>query len=433
MGVSEYFWPGKTVWRSTRTLFCNVGRGAAGLRTVEAHRQQIVSLLNRKQPIEVDLQEALGGVLGEDVVSGNPLPRFNNSAVDGFAVRGQDIAGASRCSPLVLSVSGISVAGATRRVELAPHTAWQVMTGAPVPGGADTIVPVEHTSGFVTDSASHPEVSIKSAPARGANVRRRGEDILEGILIFEAGTVLDARKIGVLSALGRNRITVWAPLRVLVISTGSELVRPGEALQNGEIYESNGAMMSAALRSAGALATQLQIVADDVQLFRRSLRPYLASVDLIVTTGGISAGTHEVAKQALAESGVQFVQVAMRPGKPQGLGRYENVPIVTFPGNPVSAYVSFEVLLRQALREAMGFRDGKRQVVSADLSHSYQMKPGLPQFRVGRYVEGTAILSGSDSSASMSSLADCDCLVEIPEGDGQLKPGSKVNVWLLND
>ncbi len=223
------------------------------------------------------------------------------------------------------------------------------MTGAPLPPGADVIVPVELTDGR-TDV-----VEIRDSPPIGSHLRAAGEDIKAGAVALSAGTPLGAAQVGLAAAVGVTRLPVRRRPRVLLLSTGSELVEPGRPLRPGQIYESNSALLAAAVEDAGGEARRLHFVPDDVDQFLTTVRAQLATADLLITSGGVSAGAYEVVKDAFRGLGtVEFAKVAMQPGGPQGAGTVDGVPVVTLPGNPVSAFVSFEVFVRPALRRALG-------------------------------------------------------------------------------
>src|SRR5690242_20811005 len=316
--------------------------------TVEEHRAVVASLLAPMPAEEVALQAARGRVLAADVVATTALPSFDNSAMDGYAVRAAEVADA----PVTLPVAFDIPAGRTDVPPLPPGAVARIMTGAPVPAGADAIVPVEQTDGGTET------VALKAAPEVGTHVRRAAEDVAAGDVVLTAGTVLGPAQIGVAAAVGHARVAVRRRPVVLVLSTGSELVAPGAPLQHGQIYESNGPMLAAAVEDAGARAELLRFVPDDVAHLHRVLGERLGAgaVDLVLTSGGISAGAYEVVKESLAGRGVEFVKVAMQPGGPQGAGLLDGAGpgVVALPGNPVSSQVSFEVFVRPVLRAALG-------------------------------------------------------------------------------
>ena len=394
-----------------------------GMRTVEEHARIIADLLSPTPNESTPLSRSDGLVLAQDLVATIDLPPFANSAMDGYAVRALDI----QQFPVTLPVSQDIPAGRTDTQPLEPGTAARIMTGAPLPPGADVIVQVERTDGGV-DS-----VRIDSAPPPGIHVRTQGEDVMAGAVVLTAGTLIGPQQIGVAAALGFSHLPVRRPLRVLVMSTGSELVEPGKPLGPGQIYESNAPMLAAGMTAVGAQVSIEHFVEDDVDALRGALDKAADTFDLIVTSGGVSAGAYEVVKDALTGQGIEFAKVAMQPGMPQGAGRYAGVPIVTLPGNPVSSYVSFEVFLRPAVRAAMGHPDITRPIVRAPLSADIDSPAGKRQFRRGHLdtVAGTVAPWGGPGSHLLSWLAGADCMFVITEDDTHLDAGTDVEVWLL--
>ncbi len=375
--------------------------------------------------LQLPLDECLGLVLAADVIAPLSLPPFDNSAMDGYAVRAADLAGDL---PVRLPVADDIPAGRTELNPLEPGTVQRIMTGAPVPPGADAVVQVEWTD------AGTETVTINRAVGTGANIRTAGDDVRKGDPVLVAGTVLRPSTLGLASALGLPRLPVRRRPRVLVLSTGSELVEPGRPLQPGQIYESNGMMLASAVREAGAVAVQLRFVPDDVDAFHEALKPYLGSVDVIVTSGGVSAGAYEVVKDALASHDVRFTKVAMQPGGPQGSGRYEGLPVLTLPGNPVSAQVSFEVFVRPALLGSMGHTQVERQSTRATVSAPLTSPAGKTQFRRGLYdpSSGEVVTPvGGPGSHLLSALALSNCLIEVPEDVTEVAAGAEVTVRFL--
>ena len=396
------------------------------MRSVEEHRRVVAGLINPRPPVSLPLADALGLVLADDVVAPLSLPGFDNSAMDGYAVLATDVAPAGENTPVRLPVAEDIPAGRTDIPTLAAGTAHRIMTGAPLPAGATAVVPVEATDG-ATDT-----VTIRSAPREGQHVRRAGEDVTAGTTVLRAGQVVTPATLGLAAALGLGELTVVPRQRVLVVSTGTELVGPGVPLQPGQIYESNGVMLAAAVRDAGAEVAASPMTGDDVDAFRETLRGHVADADLILTTGGVSAGAYEVVKDALGGSGdVEFVKVAMQPGMPQGAGRLDGVPVVTLPGNPVSALVSFEVFVRPALRAAMGRPDAERPRRDAVLTEDLTSPRGKRQFRRG-VLDGDAVTSyGPPASHHLRWLASANCLLELGEDVDSVNAGSLVQVWDL--
>ncbi|MGZ6790801.1 MAG: molybdopterin molybdotransferase MoeA [Mycobacteriaceae bacterium] len=398
------------------------------MRTVTEHQSFIATLITRPGPVVLPLEQAAGRALAEDLVAERPLPAFDNSAMDGYAVRASDIAGASAASPVTLPVGADIPAGRVDGPALQPGTAHRIMTGAAMPEGADAVVQVEATDGGTRN------VTIHEARDAGKHVRTAGEDVRAGDTVLPAGAVLGPSQLGLIAALGEPAVTVIPPVRVLVLSTGSELVEAGKPLLHGQIHESNGIMLATAVRAAGAVAEQLRFVADNVDEFHEALNSRIGHVDLVITSGGVSAGAYEVVKDALAGQGVEFVKVAMQPGMPQGAGLVHGVPVVTLPGNPVSALVSFEVFLRPALRAAMGLPDTERTLVRATLTEALDSPAGRRQFRRGvlHREAGTVRPIGPPASHFLRWMAAADCLLDIAEDVTHLDAGARVDTWLVS-
>ena len=397
------------------------------MRSVEEHRRVVVDLITPRPAVTVPLADTLGLVLADDVVAPLSLPGFDNSAMDGYAVFADELAGAGPEHPVLLPVAEDIPAGRTDTLVLKPGTAQRIMTGAPVPSGATAVIPVEATDG-ATDT-----VAIRSTAKTGQHIRRAGEDVTVGTTVLRAGQVVTPAALGLAAALGLGELTVIPRQRVLVMSTGSELVAPGTPLQPGQIYESNAVMLAAAVRDAGAHVVAAPMTGDDVETFRETLERYAGAADLIITTGGVSAGAYEVVKDALGEE-VDFVKVAMQPGMPQGAGRVQGVPIITLPGNPVSALVSFEVFIRPPLRTAMGLPQPDRSRRMAVLTETLTSPPGKRQFRRGVLdaAAGQVTSYGPPASHHLRWLASANCLLEIDEDVVEVAAGSQVPVWDLS-
>ena len=400
------------------------------MRSVEEHQRLIARLISPRRAGGAPLADTLGLVLAGDVIAGLSLPVFDNSAMDGYAVRAEDVAGASASQPVKLVVAEDIPAGRTDSPILVPGTAHRIMTGAPVPPGATAVVPVERTDGGVDT------VTILASAKPGQHIRRAGEDVVVGTTVLDAGRVVTPAVLGLVAALGLGELPVIGRQRVVVISTGSELVVAGAALLPGQIYESNAIMLAAAAREAGAEVVAVLTCDDDIERFSAMLDSYADRADLIITSGGVSAGAYEVVKDALAgdDGRVEFVKVAMQPGMPQGAGTVHDTAIVTLPGNPVSALVSFEVFIRPALRAAMGFPQPNRPIRTAVLAEPIASPAGKRQFRRGVYDPDTGIVLsyGPPASHHLRWLASANCLLDIAAEVTALDAGERVQLWDLS-
>lgn len=421
--------------------------------SVSAHLENILGQLAPLEPIELQLLDAQDCVLVEDVTVPDALPSFDNSAMDGYAVRVIDTEGATGDLPAVLTVVGDVAAGSDDLPTVGPGQAARIMTGAPLPPGADAVVPVEWTDGGTgggpaTTMTAHSidpagaggEVRVHRPVTPGRYVRVRGSDVAAGALALAEGAVLGPAQIGLLAAIGRDRVRVRPRPRVVVMSTGSELVPPGEALGPGRIHDSNSFMLTAAARAAGAIAYRVGAVADEAGTLRAAIEDQLVRADLIVTSGGVSVGAYDVVKEALSsfedeDSRVDFRRLAMQPGKPQGFGRVgpDRTPLLALPGNPVSSYVSFELFVRPAIRALMGMRDVHREVVRAVCDTGVESSPeGKRQFLRGRHAHGTVTPVGGSGSHLVKALADANALIVVPEAVTSVEPGGWVDVILLD-
>ncbi len=400
------------------------------MRSVEDHQEVVAGLITRREPMTLPLADTLGLVLADDVVAPLSLPGFDNSAMDGYAVVADDIATATSEQPVLLPVAEDIPAGRTDPLTLKPGTAHRIMTGAPLPTGATAVIPVEATDG-ATDT-----VAIRSSAKPNQHIRRAGEDVTAGTTVLRTGQLVTPAALGLAAALGLGELTVIPRQRVLVMSTGTELVAAGTPLQPGQIYESNAVMLAAAVRDAGAEVVASPMAGDDVDVFRDALNRYTGQADLIITTGGVSAGAYEVVKDALGGE-VDFVKVAMQPGMPQGAGTVNGTPIITLPGNPVSALVSFEVFIRAPLRDAMGLPNPERPRRTAVLTEDLTSPRGKRQFRRGvldtdsQTGEAAVTSYGPPASHHLRWLASANCLLEIGEDDIEVPAGSRIQVWDL--
>jgi molybdopterin molybdotransferase len=399
-------------------------------RSVDDHLAIVLGGISHVDPIELNLLDAQSLLLAEDVIASRPLPGFDNSAMDGYAVRSVDVRAASENDPVVLPVVGDVVAGGRSVSGMGPGLAMRIMTGAGIPAGADAVVPLENTDRGVA------RVSVRTAARSGDSIRRAGEDLAPGTVALAAGAPLGPQQIALLAALGRERVLVRPRPRVLVISTGSELVDVGRDPGFGQIHDANSYLLTAAARDAGASAYRVGIVPDDHERLMDVLESQLLRADMIVTSGGVSMGAYDVVKEALGEVGsVEFTQVAMQPGKPQGFGHLgpSRTPIFCLPGNPVSSLVSFEVFVRPAIRKLLGKRRLERAMVEATALERLASVRGTRQFRRGllhRELDGSYSVSavGGAGSHLIAAMAAANCLIVVDENTAEVAPGERVPV-----
>ena len=405
------------------------------MRTVEEHLAAILASVAPAEPVRLPLRECLGLVLCEDVTARVDLPGFDNSAMDGYAVRSADVAATDPEAPgsvVTLPVVGEVAAGqvATRAVEAGE--AVRIMTGAMMPAGADAVVRVEDTDGGTE------KVEIRAGVPVGTSVRPAGEDVRSGAVVLGSGSVLDARRVALLAATGHGEALVRPRSRVAVVSTGAELVEPGKPLAPGQIHDSNSHMLEAAVAECGAVTVHRMTLEDDGPTVLRVVTELAEEVDAIVTSGGVSMGAYDVVKESLRDHGVDFVQVAMQPGKPQGFGVVgaRRVPVFALPGNPVSSYVSFEVFVRPALRTLMGLSPVSRPTFSARLMHDMTSPDGRTQVAraVARRREDgwEANPVWGQASHFIADLSRANSFVIIPAEVTRLAAGDDVQICLLD-
>jgi molybdopterin molybdotransferase len=403
------------------------------MKRVADHLSDVLSAVRPLTQLDVQLLDAHGCVLTEDVVAPWPLPQFDNSAMDGYAVRAEDVREADGENPVELPVVADIAAGESEVAAIGPGLAARIMTGAPIPVGADAVVPVEYTDG------GEARVRITSAVPTGRHLRKIGEDVQEGDTVLGAGTFLGAAQIGLLAAVGKDRVKVRPRPRVVVISTGSELVEPGLPLILGQITDSNSFTLTAAAREAGAVAYRVGPVPDDETVLLGLIEDQLVRADLVITSGGVSAGAYDVVKQVLSDLGtVTFEKVAMQPGMPQGFGTIgeEETPIFTLPGNPVSAFVSFEVFVRPAIRKMLGVSRLHRPSVKAIIQSTLRSPDGKRQFARARWQaapDGSDLVTPLAGQAShmVADLAYANALVVVPEHVTEIAAGQVVDTVLL--
>ncbi len=416
-----------------------IGKGRAEVVTLDEltpfaeYRAAVLAAVKPLEAMYVKTNDALGLVLAENIVAPEPLPSFANSAMDGYAVIASDVRAATVEAPVELKILGEVAAGHVANTGVVSGTAMAIMTGAQLPPGADAVVPVERTS-----SRAPGLVSIHVPPRPGSNVRTVGQDVSVGTLVLEKGTRVGPADIALLSALGKSDVLAVPAPRVVVLSTGDELVASTNAPGAGQLRDSNGPMVRAMVRQAGADPYPSPLVGDDRRALARALDSSTGHADLIITTGGVSAGAHDHLEDVVRQLGTAHpYKVAMKPGMPQLLGTVGNVPLLGLPGNPVSTFVSFELFVRPAIRRLQGRRDLDRPRVKATLTQDISSPPHKRSYvRVSLTRDGgqwQATPSGHQGSHVLSSLARADGLALVPENTQLLEAGQDVIVHLLVD
>jgi molybdopterin molybdotransferase len=389
-------------------------------------KQRILRALPRLPAETAAIDQACGRILAAKVTATRRLPPFDSSAMDGFAVRAKDVPG-------TLPIAGAVAAGATPTARLAPGTTLRIMTGAPLPDGADAVVIREDVEDL-GDQARFAEPA-----ARGANIREAGEDVAVGDTVLPAGARLDAGEVGLLAALGHAQLTVGRRPKVAILSTGDELCDVGVEPRPGQIVNSNAYALAAQVREAGGLAVALGIAPDDRAALVAKLREGLAA-DALVTSGGVSVGDHDYVKEALESLGVRvdFWKVAMKPGKPLlfGLGPDSApTPVFALPGNPVSSMVGCELFVRPALLAMQGATEIDRPLAPVRMQSAYRKQPGRAHYvRAALERRGDELwarISGSQGSNRLRSMVGVDALVEVPAGRGDVVAGERLDAILL--
>jgi molybdopterin molybdotransferase len=401
-----------------------------GLVSVDEARERVLGRIKPLQPLELPLTEAYGCVLAASVSAERDIPDFASSAMDGFAVRSSEVANATPSAPVELRVVGRAAIGERPQGTVGGGEAFRIATGAPVPAGADTVVPVENTE------ALGGTVRILTGTPAGKHVRPSGEDVRAGEILVHGGRRLQAPELALLATAGASHPLVHPRPRVVVLSTGDELVPPTHTPEFGQVRDANAYTLFGALREAGAVPMLAGIVRDDVDSFREAVLSHLVQADAFISSGGVSVGERDVVKAAFFRRGdVEFTKVAMQPGMPQGFGEIEGTPYFGLPGNPVSVFVSFEVFVRPALLKMKGRRQLFRPEVPARLDEDVTGPAGKTQFarvRVRRGKDGwTATPTGARGSNLIATVARANGLAIVPPGVETARAGSRVNVMLF--
>jgi molybdopterin molybdotransferase len=403
---------------------------SSGLLPVEEARERILSAIQPLAPIELPLQEAQGCVVAADAVAQVHLPEFSSSAMDGYAVRSHDVTDASAHEPVTLRVVGLARIGRRPEATVGGGEAVRIDTGAPVPAGADCVVPIEYTE------AAGDRVRVRQPFAEGRNVRPAGEDVKAGEVLVPAGRRLSGAELGLLALSGHASVLAHPRPRVIVLSTGDELVEPWQKPAFGQVRDANSYTIFGGLREAGAVPYMAGIVRDDPEALKETILSHLVQADAYISSGGVSVGERDVVKRAFFRRGeVGFFRVAMQPGMPQAFGMIEGKPYFGLPGNPVSVFVSFEVFVRPALMKLVGRRDLLRPEVTARLTTDISGPKDRMQFArvlVRRGPDGwTAESTGAASSYLISTVARANGLAMIPAGRETATAGSEVRVMVF--
>ncbi len=378
-----------------------------------------------------------GRILADDIAAATSLPLFDNAQMDGYAVRAADLTGATADAPVSLDVRPASVAGEPA-TGLQPGQAVPIMTGAPLPAGADAVVPIEHTD--PPRFGPHARVRMAASVTPGTYVRRAGSDVAAGELLLRAGDALTPAAFGVLAAVGARTVSVRRRPRVLLTVTGHEVRQPGETLAPGQIYDANSFSLWSALTEVGADVVVAPCESDEPERLRAVLQEHLPGADLLITVGGVSAGAREVVRDVLAPLGVWFGSVAMQPGGPQGLGTVPTdggvVPAICFPGNPVSCLVSFEMFLRPLLAALATGRPPAvlaRPTAHVPLAEPLVSPRDMHQVRRGIVdAEGRVRALGGASSHLLHAYARSSVLIHVPAGVEHLAAGDDVETWRID-
>ena len=410
------------------------------LLSVDQARQRILSHFQTVTTETLPLAESSKRVLAQDIVAANDLPPFDNSSMDGFAVRAADVSQATVDAPRSLRVVADIPAGSYPTISLAPGEAARIMTGAAVPVGADAVIPVEDTNFNDRDAGTPPpdDVQIYKSPRAGWNIRPRGMDIRSGEIVLYKGRILKPQDLGLLAMLGVAQVVVYRKPRVALFSSGDELLPPEAPLEEGKIRDANSYTLAALLEDAGAQVIRLGVAKDDHYSVKSLLDQAVEQkVDLILSSAGVSVGAFDFVKQVIESNGkMDFWRVNMRPGKPVAFGEYKNTPFIGLPGNPVSAYVGFEVFVRGALGRLGGssilvrptVRATCAEQIDSDGRESYLRAHIGPDGESGSLV---ARLTGHQGSGNLHSLVQANALLIIPAGVKCVPAGQEVQAWLI--
>jgi molybdopterin molybdotransferase len=410
--------------------------------TVEEARDAVLGRIERLGSERVEVLESLGCVLAVDVVSDIDVSPFDNSAMDGYAVRAADTEGASPGTPVILRVVDHIAAGSMPKATVGAGEASRIMTGAPVPAGCDAIVMVENTESLEGAGSTGGTVAVRRAAVAGDHIRLAGEDVHVGETVLRAGEVVNAASVGLMATLGFAQVDVYRRPRVAIVSTGDELVGITERPGPGQIRNSNSYSLAAQVLAAGGVPHMLGIARDN-EADTRALLSRAPEFDLMITTGGVSMGDFDVVKTVLEQIGeLEFWKVAMRPGAPQTYGTIGGTPFFGLPGNPTSTMVGFELFVRPSIRKMRGLTSLDRPRVRATLAEDVRKKSDRRYFmrgvlsKVAEAPDGCPVhearLSGRQSSAMLTSMHRANCLISLPAGLSAVSAGSVVECIRLD-
>ena len=403
--------------------------------------QRLLSSFHPVQSESILLSESAGRVLYEGVKSEIDLPLFTNSSMDGFAVRSIDVSKVSKNHPVTLSIVEDIPAGKIPSIHLEENQSSRIMTGAPIPSGADAVIPVEDTDQYDLKSRSYydlpPAITVYRAVGPGDYIRDKGEDVKKNEVVLHANSPLKPQELGILAMLGKAQISVYRRPKIIILSTGDELVPVEVPLQSGQIHDSNAYTLSALIERDFGDPEYLGIVSDNEDSVREFLiTAVVKSADLILSSAGVSVGAFDFVRTVVQSDGnLNFWRVNMRPGKPIAFGDFQGVPFIGLPGNPVSAFVGYEVFVRPAILKLSGIQDVPRYRIKAKLIEDIE-SDGRESYLRGiihlKNDEWIARLTGHQGSGNLLSLVQANALLIIPSGVKSLAAGAEVDAWLLD-
>lgn len=402
------------------------------MRTVAEHLAACLEIARPAAPLDVVLLDAVGCVLAEDVVADIDLPSADLAGLDGYAVMSAGLAGAAEATPVALEVMDAVRAGDVRPTRLVPGAAVLIDSGAPMPLGADAVVP------WMLTDRGQSRVQVRAAVSAGQNVRRRAGDVAAGTTVLPRGSRVSARQIALLAGIGRYRVKVMPAPRVVIVSIGDELVEPGQPRDPGDVFDANGHALASAVTDAGGRAFRVAAVPDELSALAETIEDQLVRADLVITTGGLSAGQGDTVKEVLAPLGsVRFDAVAMVPGRQLGLGTVEDTPIFCLPGDPVTAQIAFETFVRPVLRQIAGRRNLHRSSLPASISTGWHSPPGKREFVPVRLTGSpsrgyTAVPTSPPGATRLLGLARANAIAVVPETTHTVVAGETLHCLLLD-